>query len=56
MIEALVEDLAAELLAQAAIGQNNAGQLRLAASDNPDRLSSDASFAALCGVSPVAAS
>lgn len=56
MIEAIVKDLAPELLAQAAIGLNSAAQLLLTAGDNPDRLRSEASFAALCGVSPVPAS
>jgi transposase len=56
MIEAIVKDLAPELLAQTAIGLNSAAQLLLTAGDNPDRLRSEASFAALCGVSPVPAS
>ncbi|WP_137136972.1 IS110 family transposase [Rhizobium sp. FKY42] len=56
MIEAIVKDLAPELLAQTAIGVNSAAQLLLTAGDNFDRLKSEASFAALCGVSPVPAS
>jgi transposase len=52
MIEAIVKDLAPELLAQTAIGVNSAAQLLLTAGDNSDRLKSEASFAALCGVSP----
>ena len=56
MIGAIVQDLAPELLAQTAIGLNSAAQLLLTAGDNPDRLKSEASFAALCGVSPVPAS
>lgn len=56
MIGAIVKDLAPELLAQTAIGLNSAAQLLLTAGDNPDRLKSEASFAALCGVSPVPAS
>lgn len=55
MIEAIVKDLAPELLEQTAIGLNSAAQL-LTAGDNPERLRSEASFAALCGVSPVPAS
>lgn len=55
MIEAIVKDLAPELPAQTAIGLNSAAQLLLTAGDNPDRLRSEASFAALCGVSPVPA-
>jgi len=56
MIEAIVKDLAPELIAQNAIGINSAAQLLLTAGDNPERLKSEASFAALCGVSPVPAS
>ena len=56
MIGAIVKDLAPALLAQTAIGLNSAAQLLLTAGDNPDRLKSEASFAALCGVSPVPAS
>lgn len=56
MIEAIVKDLAPELLVQTAIGLNSAAQLLLTAGDNPERLKSEASVAALCGVSPVPAS
>lgn len=56
MIEVIVKDLAPELLDQTAIGLNSAAQLLLTAGDNPERLKSEASFAALCGVSPVPAS
>ena len=56
MIEALVCDLAPELIARNSIGHNSAAQLLLTAGDNPERLRSEASFAALCGVSPVPAS
>ncbi len=56
MIGAIVNELAPELLARNSIGQNSAGQLLLTAGDNPKRLRSEASFAALCGVSPVPAS
>jgi transposase len=56
MIEAIVKDLAPELLEQRAIGLNSGAQLLLTAGDNPERLKSEASFAALCGVSPVPAS
>ena len=38
------------------IGYTGAAQLLLTAGDNPERLRSEASFAALCGVSPVPAS
>lgn len=56
MIEAIVKDLAPELIARNSIGLNSAAQLLLTAGDNPERLRSEASFAALCGVSPVPAS
>ncbi len=56
MIKSIVTDLAPELMARNAIGLNSAAQLLLTAGDNPERLKSEASFAALCGVSPVPAS
>lgn len=56
MIEAIVTDLAPELIARIGVGLNSAAQLLLTAGDNPERLRSEASFAALCGVSPVPAS
>lgn len=56
MIKAIVEDLAPELVARNSIGHNGAAQLLLTAGDNPERLKSEASFAALCGASPVPAS
>ncbi len=45
-----------KLLDQLGVGPDNAAALLIAAGDNCDRLTSDASFAALCGVSPVEAS
>jgi transposase len=56
MISAIVLDLAPELVARNSIGHNSAAQLMLTAGYNPQRLKSEASFAALCGVSPVPAS
>ena len=56
MIGAIVDDLAPDLLARNSIGHIGAAQLLLTAGDNPERLTSEASFAALCGVSPVPAS
>lgn len=56
MIAAIVDDLAPELIARNSIGYESAAQLLLTAGDNPDRLRSEASFASLCGVSPVPAS
>lgn len=55
-IGAIVEDLAPDLVARCGIGRESAAQLLLTAGGNPDRLASEASFAALCGVSPVPAS
>jgi transposase len=56
MIGAIVDDLAPQLIARNSIGHTGAAQLLLTAGDNPERLRSEASFAALCGVSPVPAS
>ncbi|WP_370270324.1 transposase [Streptomyces sp. V4I8] len=38
------------------VGPDSASALLIAAGDNPERLASEASFAALCGTSPVEAS
>lgn len=56
MIAPIVDDLAPDLIARDCIGYTCAAQLLLTAGDNPERLKSEASFAALCGVSPVPAS
>jgi transposase len=56
MIAGLVNELAPDLIARNSIGYESAAQLLLTAGDNPERLKSDASFAALCGASPVPAS
>ncbi|MHC3941849.1 IS110 family transposase ISMch6 [Paenochrobactrum sp. BZR 201-1] len=56
MIQAIVKELAPELIACHSIGLNSTAQLLLTAGDNPERLRSEASFAALCGVCPVPAS
>ena len=45
-----------ELLARPGVGFEVASSLLVAAGDNPDRLHSEASFAAVCGVSPLDAS
>ncbi|STX04994.1 Transposase [Kocuria rosea] len=47
---ALVEELAPDLLARPGIGYAAAAQLLITAGDNPDRLTSEASFAMLCGL------
>ena len=56
MIAAIVDELAPNLVARNSIGHTGAAQLLLTAGDNPERLRSEASFASLCGVSPVPAS
>ena len=56
MIGALVDELAPKLVARNSIGHESAAQLLLTAGDNSERVHSEASFAALCGVSPVPAS
>jgi transposase len=52
----LVTTAAADLVALRGVGIDVAGALLVAAGDNPERLAHEASFAALCGVSPVDAS
>lgn len=55
-LEALVSAIAPDLVALRGVGVEVAGALLVAAGDNPERLQREASFAALCGVSPVDAS
>ena len=55
-ITAAVTSHSSTLLTRRGIGPDNAAALLIAAGDNPDRLRSEASFAALCGVSPLEAS
>jgi transposase len=52
----LVAQAAPELVSLAGIGTDNAATLLIVAGDNPERLRSEASFASLCGVSPIEAS
>ena len=51
-----VKARAPQLLQRYGVGPDTAAPLMLAAGDNPDRLHSEASFASLCGVSPIEAS
>jgi transposase len=44
------------LLTRCGVGPDNAAALLIAAGDNPDRLRSEASFTALCDLSPLEAS
>lgn len=55
-LKALVNAKAPELVALRGVGVEVASTLLVAAGDNPERLEHEASFAALCGVSPVDAS
>lgn len=56
MIRTIVRATAPAMLQRPGIGIHTAAQLLITAGGNPDRLSGDAAFAALCGVSPVQAS
>ncbi len=55
-LERLTRPLCPQLLERAGVGPEVASCLMVAAGDNPQRLNSEASFAALCGVSPLDAS
>jgi transposase len=55
-LDQLVADTAPGLLSLPAVGTDHAATLLVMAGDNPERLRSEASFASLCGVSPVEAS
>jgi transposase len=55
-IAAAIDARAPQLLQRYGVGPDTAAALLLAAGDNPERLNSEASFAALCGVSPIEAS
>ena len=52
----LVAEVAPRLISLPAIGTNHAATLLALVGDNPERLGSEASFAMLCGVSPLEAS
>ena len=55
-LDRLVSETAPVLISLPAIGTDHAATLLLTVGDNPERLVSEASFASLCGVSPVEAS
>ena len=59
-LEAEIRHLCAQahpaLLTTECVGPDTAAALLIAASDNPERMKSEGSFAALCGASPVQAS
>ena len=52
----LVETTAPDLMTRPGLGPDTAGALLVAAGDNPDRLRNEATFAHLCGASPLDAS
>ena len=52
----LVQATAPDLLTRAGLGPDTAGALLVAAGDNPERLRNEATFAHLCGASPLDAS
>jgi len=56
LIRDLIRRTAPKLIQRPGIGIHSAAQLLITAGGNPERLHSDAAFAALCGASPVQAS
>jgi len=56
ILKPLVKTTAPDLVARLGIGTDAASALLVAAGDNPGRLRSEATFAHLCGVSPIEAS
>jgi transposase len=54
-LHAILDEIAGPLLAHHGVGYETAGQLLVTAGDNPGRLRHEASYAALCGSSPVKA-
>lgn len=56
ILKPLVADTAPELVARVGIGTESASALLVAAGDNPERLRHEATFAHLCGASPIDAS
>ena len=55
-LDHLVAEVAPGLIVRPAIGTHHAATLLVLGGDNPERLDNEASFASLCGVSPVEAS
>lgn len=55
-LTSLITRLRPDLLAIRGVGTETAAQLLITCGDNPDRLRSEAAFAALCGVCPIPAS
>lgn len=55
-LKALITQARPDLLTNGGVGIETAAQLLITCGDNPDRLTSSAAFAALCGVAPIPAS
>ena len=55
-LDEMTQLAAPNLVAQQGVSRHVAAKLLIAAGDNPERIRTEASFAALCGVSPVRAS
>lgn len=53
LIAAIVDELAPEQIKRNGVGYESASQLLITTGDNPQQLSPESGFAALCGVSPV---
>lgn len=56
LMTSLIQNHIPELLTRPGVGPDSAAALLILAGDNPDRVKTESSFAALCGVSPVEAS
>lgn len=56
LLDTVISSHFPHLLERLGVGPDNAATLLITAGDNPDRLHSEGSFAALCGASPVEAS
>ena len=55
-LDEMISVAAPNLLAELGVSRDVAAKLLIAAGDNPDRIRTEAGFAALCGVNPIAAS
>ncbi|MGF6884693.1 transposase [Nocardia sp. GAS34] len=55
-LTAVIESCAPRLLERPGVGADTAAAMLITAGDDPDRLTSEAAFAALCGVNPTEAS
>ena len=55
-LDKMINTAAPTLVAQLGVSRDVAAKLLIAAGDNPDRIRTEAGFAALCGVNPVSAS